>query len=767
VTASLASAARDRRERVELAESADRERRDRLAVTEREVTVALKEAGALQDQKKWSEALEAAKRAQGLLAEDSSDELRGRVRELRKDLEMVLRLEGKWLPRTVPGKEDPSDNVPAEAAYAQAFRDYGIDVESLEPTEAAQRVRARAIRFELTVALDHWANLFPKLPPGTGKGDDTRRKRLFAVARAADPDEWRNQVRDALEQRNAQALHDLAASPRIGELPLRTLSLLGGALLGEDSVRVLRQAQQKYPDDFGINFQLGWSLDGGPKATLDEVVRFWTVARALRPRNIPVHMWLGQKLVEQGKLDEAIAVYRKAVELSPDDATLQLDLARYASMNGKLDVAVTAYRRVIELQPENAVAYYELGRALGDQGKTDEAVAAYRKAVGLKPDYADALAFLLERQAEFYFQLGHALYRQGKLDEAVAAYRKAIGLKPDYVDAHHELGNLLGCQGKVDEAIASYRKAFGLSPDDATLHLNLARVAGMNGKLDVAITAYRRVIELQPNNAEAHNELGHALSRQGKLDEAVAAYRKAIGLKPGLAVAHHELGYLLSRQGKVDEAIASYRKALELNPGNAEFNLNLARHALQNGKLDVAITAYRRVIELQPNNAEAHNELGHALSRQGKLDEAVAAHRKAIGLKPDYADAHHALGHDLAKLSLNLLQQQKYPDAEPLLRECLTIRMKHMPDDWLTFNTRSMLGAALSGQRNFTEAEPLLVQGYEGMKQREAKILTEGKINLTAALERLVGMYEATGQEEKAAAWRKKLEEREADLKKP
>ena len=114
-----------------------------------------------------------------------------------------------------------------------------------------------------------------------------------------------------------------------------------------------------------------------------------------------------------------------------------------------------------------------------------------------------------------------------------------------------------------------------------------------------------------------------------------------------------------------------------------------------------------------------------------------------------------------------MLQQKKYADAEPLLRECLAVRTKRMPDDWLTFNTRSMLGAALAGQKKYTDAEPLLVQGYEGMKQREAKIPTEGKVRLTEVLERLVAHYEATAQKDKAAAWRKKLEEWQAELKKP
>jgi hypothetical protein len=77
-----------------------------------------------------------------------------------------------------------------------------------------------------------------------------------------------------------------------------------------------------------------------------------------------------------------------------------------------------------------------------------------------------------------------------------------------------------------------------------------------------------------------------------------------------------------------------------------------------------------------------------------------------------------------------------------------------------------LLGGSLLGQKKYADAEPLLLAGYEGMKQREDKIPPVGKIRLTEALERLVQLYDATEQKEKAAEWRKKLEtRREADKK--
>jgi hypothetical protein len=49
---------------------------------------------------------------------------------------------------------------------------------------------------------------------------------------------------------------------------------------------------------------------------------------------------------------------------------------------------------------------------------------------------------------------------------------------------------------------------------------------------------------------------------------------------------------------------------------------------------------------------------------------------------------------------------------------------------WQTFGTRSFLGQTLLGEKKYAAAEPRLLQGYEGMKQREEAILRQAKIQL-------------------------------------
>jgi len=115
-------------------------------------------------------------------------------------------------------------------------------------------------------------------------------------------------------------------------------------------------------------------------------------------------------------------------------------------------------------------------------------------------------------------------------------------------------------------------------------------------------------------------------------------------------------------------------------------------------------------------------------------------------------------------LGLNLLKQEGWTDTEPVLRECLSLRERLATGGnqqvlpWQIANTKSMLGEALAGQEKYADAEPLLLAGYEGLKENEATIPPQGKFRLTEALQRLIDFHAATDRPEKAAEWQTKLD---------
>jgi hypothetical protein len=84
-------------------------------------------------QRRWPEARAAARRAEGLLTGGGGGPgLRQRAGALLADQAMIERLEEIRLQQSAV-KDSHFDIAGADAAYAQAFRDYGMDVEALGP----------------------------------------------------------------------------------------------------------------------------------------------------------------------------------------------------------------------------------------------------------------------------------------------------------------------------------------------------------------------------------------------------------------------------------------------------------------------------------------------------------------------------------------------------------------------------------------------------------------------------------------------------------
>jgi len=115
-------------------------------------------------------------------------------------------------------------------------------------------------------------------------------------------------------------------------------------------------------------------------------------------------------------------------------------------------------------------------------------------------------------------------------------------------------------------------------------------------------------------------------------------------------------------------------------------------------------------------------------------------------------------------LSRLRLRQRRFAEAEATARRALAVRLERHPDHWTRFDGMSLLGGALAGQKKFAEAEPLLTEGYEGLKERQERIpfLWRAKRPAQAGT-RIVELYEAWGKTEKAAEWRSRLKEAAPD----
>jgi tetratricopeptide (TPR) repeat protein len=189
---------------------------------------------------------------------------------------------------------------------------------------------------------------------------------------------------------------------------------------------------------------------------------------------------------------------------------------------------------------------------------------------------------------------------------------------------------------------------------------------------------------------------------------------------------------------------------------------------LAEGKYAAVETILRRSLkDWRPSNPPTSNDeddveeiktmLGAAMLHQAKYDEARKLLEPLLeSLRERCGDEHPKVAFLQQQVGYAYLMQKDFAKAEELLRPCLKTLARQTPDHFLRFDAESLLGAAIAGQQKYAEAEPLLLSGYEGLKARTKQMRAPEMIRLTESVERLVKFHEATGNREKADAWRKK-----------
>jgi tetratricopeptide (TPR) repeat protein len=478
-----------------------------------------------------------------------------------KDARLLADLDAARLARST-WKEGKFDSAASAAGYARAFAAYGLDVLGPDPSAPVRALRRLPppLKRALVVALDDWALC--------ASGAKVR-QRLRRVADGADDDPWRRRFRRA--GNHLDTLKGLAVEARRRPLPAVSFDLLAEALwrggAPGEAAALLRHAQQRYPADFWINFDLGsflWTPEWETRDNLDEAIGYFRVAVALRPQIASVHNNLGNALKARGDLDGAMAEFRQAIALESRFALAHYNLGIALKATGKLAPAIAAYRRAMALDPAYAPAPYNLGIALLTDGDAKGATAAFRQALALQPLFPKA-----------FYNLGNALRDRGDVKGAVAAYRRALAQAPRFAEAHCNLGLALRLDGRLSESLASYRRGHRLG----------TRQAHWPYRSDQWVKTAERLVELdkqlpaflegrrQPASAGEGLELAELCRYKRRFVAAVGFYRRAFAADPKQQAAR---GYLAA----CDAALAGGDQGRDAAPLTPVQKAELRRQAL-------------------------------------------------------------------------------------------------------------------------------------------------------------------------------------------
>ena len=437
------------------------------------------------------------------------------------------------------------------------------------------------------------------------------------------------------------------------------------------------------------------------------------------------------------------------------------DLGLHAEAHTQLERALALQRRVLgaenptTLETLNVLGYtaMELGKYPEAETLLNQSLASWRRVSGAaNPGTLNAMNNL----ASVYDTEGKYAQAEALDGQTLDILRRVFG--PE----HHKTLDTMGNLALVYADQARYPQAEALDsqileirrrdlgpehPDTLIVMNNLALVYNYEGKYAQAQALFRQTVEIErrvlgpehPSTLASMSNLADCDLAQGEYAQAEAIYRPTLEILRRVRGAEHrstlitasDLALVYGVQGKYAEAGALFNQVLAMCTRvlGREHPLTLSNLA---------------------NFAAIYQFQGKYELAQTYGGQALAGRRHALGSEdPDTIDS-------AADLALAYISQREFIKAEPLAREANDFYQKKQPQDWQRFRVESLLGASLAGQKKYAEAEPLLVEGYQGMAARKEMIQVADRYHLDRAHEWLIQLYSAWGKPDKSAEWRKR-----------
>jgi tetratricopeptide (TPR) repeat protein/predicted Ser/Thr protein kinase len=521
-------------------------------------------------------------------------------------------------------------------------------------------------------------------------------------------------------------------------------------------------------------------------------------ARARRAEQVALRESATAEAVNGFLQNDLLAQASAKVQAQPDtepdpDLKVRTALDRAATrINGKF-----AAQPLVEASIRQTIgnAYRDLGLFPEAQRQVERALELRQRALGERHRYT---LTSMHELAELYRYQGDPAKAEKLHLQTLEIQRRVLGEEHhDTLDTMDALAQLYTSVGKYAQAeplcikaLDTRRRTLGEEhPDTLASMSGLGMQYWLEGKYAQAeplwtkvLEGHRRVLgQEHPDTLTAMNNLGTLYQSQGRYAEAEPLFAKALEIQRRvLGDEHHgtlntmnNLGTNLGFQGKYAQAEPLFAKLVEgqrraLGGEHPETLISMSNLTMlygYEGKYAQAEPLFTKLLEVErralgeqhPYTLFTMNNLALLYRYQGKYSQAEPLYIKLLDLQRRVLGAEHprrlASMNDLALLYLN---QRKDAQAEALLREALNSHEKGKTDTWVRYNCQSLLGASLAGQKEYAEAEGLLVSGYEGMERRTGTIPAANRFRLEQAGKQIVELYRNWGKPEKAAEWRKR-----------
>jgi tetratricopeptide (TPR) repeat protein len=267
------------------------------------------------------------------------------------------------------------------------------------------------------------------------------------------------------------------------------------------------------------------------------------------PTYLPLHTYLGELLIQQGRVPEAINKF--------------MVISQTYNARGEVERSIDVLRKVVELAPMDLNARSRLIDLLIEHGQTNEAITEYQEMAGVYYNLAD-----LAKSRKTYTE-ALRLAQQANADRAVKA-------EILYQMADIDLQSL-----DWRQALRIYEQLRTLQPEDKRARFNIIELNLRLGQESQAIS-------------ELNNYLSY-LSNRGERRQIFTFLEELVREIPDQAAVRRPLAEAYRQIGRKEDAISQYDAIGEIY--------------LDRGNRPAALQAIETILRLEPKDKEQYQQL--------------------------------------------------------------------------------------------------------------------------------------------------------------
>ncbi len=478
-----------------------------------------------------------------------------------------------------------------------------------------------------------------------------------------------------------------------------------------------------------------------------------------------------------GQLDKAVTLHEQTVErriaiLGPDHPDTLISVNNLATAyldTGQLKLALPLFEETLERRlkkfgsehPDTLMSMHNLAWAYSASARPEKAIPLWEttlesRLVVLGPEHPETIATMAF--------LGRGYLENQRVVEALPLLEKAVKLgETTFGSQHPQVLTMINNLAMAYKRTGQFEKSLPLLEqvlEVRTVELGPDHPSTLGSVYNLAdgYLAAKQITDVLPLLKKLQSRLGpdHAYTMitinnlaaghwsANRSDLAIPLFEELLGVQETKFGRHHpDTQFTLANLG------INYHEA-----GRSEESLPLLEEVLESSRtLPELKWVKKQILEVYAklNRVDAFVALAS--------EELESARTNLSADSPELAAVLVSLGEQYLRLG-------QTAQAIKLLRESYEIRNQQTPPEWKTFATQSLLGEALllqAGSPNqdserdklSSEAESLLVSGYEGLLDHQESITPQAEPEIIAAIDRLIHLYDSLGKAEELQKYRK------------